>query len=66
MQETPKRLARSDNRLIAGVCAGIADYFVLDPTLVRIGFLLLTLLSAAFPGILIYLICWIVMPEKND
>ena len=41
-----KRLTKSDNRMIAGVCGGIAEYFVLDPTLVRIGYCLLSLCSA--------------------
>lgn len=49
--------------MIAGVCAGIARYFDLDPTIVRVGFVLLSLLSAAFPGILVYFILWLVMPE---
>ena len=57
-----KRLyrARSDRKL-AGVCAGIADYFGWDPTLVRVGWIVLTLLGGS--GILLYLILWLVMPE---
>lgn len=58
------RLTRSDNRVIAGVCAGLADYFNLDPTLVRVGYIVVSLLSAAFPGLLIYIILWLVMPER--
>jgi phage shock protein C len=48
--------------MIAGVCAGIADWLGWDPTVVRIGFILLSILSAAFPGILVYLIFWLVTP----
>jgi len=60
------RLERSDNdRVIGGVCGGLANYFDLDPTLVRIGYILLSVLSAAFPGLLVYIIMWIVMPNNN-
>ena len=59
-----KKLYRSTNRIVGGVCAGIAEYTGLDPALVRIGYVLLSVLSASFPGILIYVILWIVMPEQ--
>ncbi len=49
--------------MIAGVCGGIAEYFGVDPTLVRIGFVLLSLLSTGFPGLLVYIILAFVMPE---
>jgi phage shock protein C len=57
-----KQLRRSRNKMIAGVCSGIAEYLDLDPTLVRVLYVLLTFVSAAFPGFLIYLILWMVMP----
>jgi len=53
------------NRMIAGVCAGIAKNFNLDPTLVRILFVLVSIFSAAFPGIIVYVILWIVLPEEG-
>lgn len=60
-----KRLFRSKKEsMLAGVCGGIAEYFGLDPTLVRIGYILLSVLSAAFPGLIVYLILWIVVPEE--
>lgn len=59
------RLTRSSNRIIAGVCAGLAEWLGWDTALVRILFLILTLFSAGFPGILAYIILWIVMPEEN-
>lgn len=60
-----KRLFRSrTNSMLAGVCGGIAEYFDLDPTLVRIAYLLVSILSAAFPGLLVYIILWIVIPEQ--
>jgi len=61
-----RKLRRSvHDRWIAGVCGGIAEYFGIDPTVVRVGYILLSILSAAFPGILIYIILWIVIPERE-
>ncbi|WP_426661251.1 PspC domain-containing protein [Rhodanobacter aciditrophus] len=58
-----KRLCRSrQNRTLAGVCGGIAEYLGWDPTLVRVAWIILTLLGGS--GILIYLILWLVMPES--
>lgn len=55
---------RSNNRMIAGVCSGIADYFGWDITLVRIIYVLLTFFTA-FSGGIVYLILWLVMPEAK-
>ena len=60
-----KKLLRSNNRIIAGVCAGLADYIGWDVTLVRVLYLVISILSAGFPGILVYLIFWIVMPKQT-
>ncbi|HET6266128.1 MAG TPA: PspC domain-containing protein [Acidobacteriota bacterium] len=57
------RRSRS-NRLIAGVCGGLAKTLGWDPTLVRILYVLVSIVSAAFPGILVYIILWIIMPEE--
>ena len=63
--EQPKRLYRSDaDKMIAGVCGGIAEYFTLDPTLVRIGYILLSVFTI-FSGVLAYLILWIVVPKRK-
>jgi phage shock protein C len=51
--------------MIAGVCAGIADYFNLDPTLVRVAYVLISIFSAGFPGLLVYLILMLVMPLQE-
>ena len=59
-----KRLSRSNNKMIGGVCAGIAAYLGLDPTIVRIVWVLM-LFFAGF-GILLYLILWIIMPKATD
>lgn len=60
-----KQLTKSHNRTICGVCGGIAEYFDLDPTLVRVGYLLLSFFSAAFPGLLLYVILAVVIPNKR-
>jgi phage shock protein C len=61
-----KRLVRSRaNRKIAGVCAGFAEYFDLDVTLVRVVWLVLLLIPPCL-GLLSYLIAWIVMPEEPE
>jgi phage shock protein C len=59
-------LLRSKNSMIAGVCAGIAAWLKWDVTLVRVGYVLVSILSAAFPGILIYIILWIIMPPPDS
>ena len=56
-----KKLTRSNNKMIGGVCAGIADYLGLDPTIVRIAWILMVFFAGF--GILLYLILWIVMPK---
>ena len=57
-----RQLVRSRvNRRVAGVCGGIGEYFGLDPTLVRVGFILATFLGLA--GVIVYIVLWIVMPE---
>lgn len=62
--EMTKRLFRSNDRMLGGVCAGIADYFGWDPTLVRVAYLVLSIVSAAFPGLLVYIILWIIIPQR--
>ena len=54
------------NRMIGGVCGGIAEWLGWDPTLVRVLFVLVSVLSAAFPGVLIYLLLWVLMPEREE
>jgi len=60
-----KRLYRSkQNKVIAGICGGIAEYFSLDPTIVRVIWVLITLLGGT--GILAYLICIFIIPEGPE
>ncbi|GAX90818.1 PspC domain-containing protein [Effusibacillus lacus] len=61
-----KKLVRSRRqRMIAGVCGGIAEYFDVDPTVVRVAYVLLSILTAAFPGILVYLLLILIIPNEN-
>ncbi len=66
MTDVPKRLRKSKNRLIAGVCGGIAEWLGWDPTVVRVLYVLISIFSAAFPGIVVYLVLWLVMPKPED
>jgi phage shock protein C len=62
--EATKQLRRSrSNRMIAGVVGGLAEYLSIDPTLARVLYVLVSVFSAAFPGIIVYIILSIVMPE---
>ena len=59
-----KKLYRSvSDKKLAGVCGGIAEYFGLDSTLIRVGWALVSLFG---PGILAYIICALIIPEKPD
>ena len=60
-----KKLTKSYDKCLAGVCAGIAEYFDVDPTLVRIGYAFLTIFSAGFPGVLLYIVMMIIIPNKQ-
>ena len=59
-----KRLLRSNERVLGGVCGGIAEYFDIDPTIVRVAYAVLTLCTV-FCGIILYPILWLIIPEKR-
>jgi phage shock protein C len=59
-----KRLYLSNDKKLAGVCGGIGDYFVIDPSLIRLGWILMTILTGIFPGLIAYVIAAIVIPQK--
>jgi len=59
------RRSRKD-RMLAGVCGGLAEFFGLSPTGVRIVYCLVSAASVAFPGIIVYLILWLLIPEEED
>ncbi len=67
MSEPRPGLLRSrEHRIIAGVCGGFAEWLGWNPTLVRILFVIVSLASAAFPGIIVYLVAWVLMPNRDD
>src|SRR5262252_6507660 len=58
-----KRLMRSAvDRKLAGICGGLAEYFEVDPTLVRLLYVLVTFLTGIVPGLLVYIVAWFIMP----
>ena len=61
-----KKLTRSNNKMIGGVCAGLAEYFGIDATLVRVIYAVLSCFSAYFPGIILYVILLIIMPPAEQ
>ena len=61
-----KKLTRSTNKMLAGVCAGIAEYFEIDPTLVRVCYVALSVFSTGFPGLILYVILMFIMPQGKD
>lgn len=64
---SPRRLTRSNrNKMIAGVCGGLAEYLNMDPTVVRVLYVLVSVVSAAFPGIIAYIILMFLMPPPEE
>jgi phage shock protein C len=61
-----KKMKRSSDAKIAGVCGGIADYFNIDPTIIRLGTVLLAIFTAVIPVGLGYIIAMAVMPEESE
>ena len=61
-----KKLYRSSNRILAGVCGGIAEYLNIDPTVVCVLYIVLSFFSAAFPGLLLYLILLLFIPNYDQ
>ena len=63
----PRRLTRSNrNKMIAGVCGGLAEYLNMDPTIVRVLYILVSIMSAAFPGVIAYIVLMFVMPPPDE
>jgi len=60
----PLRRSRS-NRMIAGVVGGLAKYFDIDPTLARVLYVVGSIISVAFPGILVYVLLWAIIPQGD-
>lgn len=61
-----KKLTRSNTeKMICGVCGGLAEYFDLDPTIIRVAYAFMSMFSACFPGLLLYIVLALVMPVKE-
>jgi len=64
VSQNPLRRSRRE-RVLGGVCGGLAEWLGWSPTVVRIGYVVVSVCSAAFPGALVYVILWLVMPEES-
>ena len=64
MAKNKKLLRSTKNRMVAGVCGGIGEYFGVDPTVIRLVWVIFTLISMG-AGIIAYIIAWIIVPEGN-
>lgn len=63
----PRRLTRSNrNKMIAGVCGGLAEYLNMDPTVVRVLYVLVSVMSVAFPGVIAYIVLMFLMPPPEE
>ena len=61
-----KKLYRSRNdRWIAGVCGGIGEYLEIDPNVIRVSWAIVTALTGFLPGIAIYILLWIILPQRG-
>lgn len=60
----PLRRSQSD-KMLAGVIGGLARYFDVDPTLARVGYVVVSIISVAFPGIFVYLLLWAILPAED-
>ncbi len=61
-----RKLTRSRNKMLGGVCAGLAEYFDVDATLVRVIYAVFSCFCAGFPGIILYIILLIIMPQQEE
>lgn len=66
MPDVTRKLRRSRNRMLGGVCAGIAEWLGWDVTLVRVLYVVVSIVSMAFPGTIVYIVLWIIMPGPES
>ncbi len=64
IKSKPKKLYRSNERILGGVLAGFAEYIYTDKTIVRLVYAIISIISAGFPGLLIYILAWMIVPAK--
>ena len=62
-KEVKKLVRPKKGRKLAGVCVGLANYFNVDPTIIRV-FWIFLLIPGGFPGLIPYILCWIIIPEE--
>ncbi len=62
----PKKLKLSQNKMLAGVCAGFAEFLEVDVTMVRVLFACFVILTGFFPGVLGYLVAWFIMASEQS
>lgn len=60
-----RKLTKSNNKMLAGVLAGIAEYIDVDPTIIRIAYTALAIFSAGFPGLILYIIMACIIPNNR-
>ena len=60
-----KKLRKSQDKIFAGVLGGLGEFFDIDPTLIRVGYVLLSVFSAGFPGVIAYIIMALIIPKKD-
>lgn len=65
MSEVKKLYLSTTNKKLVGVCGGLGEYFDLDPTMVRLAWVILTVITGVAPGIIAYLIAAVVIPKKS-
>jgi phage shock protein PspC (stress-responsive transcriptional regulator) len=65
METQKKKIKRSEDRMLAGVCSGIAEYFGVDTKIIRIIYFSFTIITAAFPGMILYLALMLLMPREG-
>jgi len=59
-----KKLRRSNDKMLAGVCAGLAEYFGLEVSMVRIGYVAISIFSVGFPGLVLYIAMALIIPQQ--
>jgi phage shock protein C len=62
---TMKKLYLSNDKKVFGVCGGVGEYFDIDPTLIRLGMIVITVLTGMLPGIIGYVVAGIIIPPKT-
>lgn len=66
MANGKKLCKKSNGKKLCGVCAGLADYLNIDVTVIRLIYVLISFASASFPGLLVYIIMALILPDEND